>query len=125
MAAQFGAAVTLLHVFELPTYVQNLPEYPIIYVMNDGHRKLYAEAMTQAQERLNILRDELKQNLDKVDTVIRTGSPHEQIVAAAKEAGADLIVIATHGYTGLKHLFLGSTAERVVRHAFCPVLVVR
>ena len=45
--------------------------------------------------------------------------------AAARELKIDLIVIATHGYTGVKHLVLGSTAERVVRHAGCPVLVVR
>ena len=48
-----------------------------------------------------------------------------EIALAASESGAQWIVIATHGYTGLKHVYLGSTAERVVRHAPCPVLVVR
>ena len=57
--------------------------------------------------------------------VIRIGvAPHE-IVEAAKDADIDLIVIATHGYTGWKHFCIGSTAERVVRAAPCPVLVVR
>jgi nucleotide-binding universal stress UspA family protein len=50
---------------------------------------------------------------------------HGEITDAAKSLRADLIVIATHGYTGLKHVLLGSTTERVVRHAHCPVLVVR
>jgi nucleotide-binding universal stress UspA family protein len=56
---------------------------------------------------------------------IRTGVPSHEIVEAAKEADVDLIVIATHGYTGWKHFCIGSTAERVVRAAPCPVLVVR
>ena len=57
--------------------------------------------------------------------LVRLGQPHREITEAAKELHVDLIVLATHGYTGLKHAFLGSTAERVVRHAPCPVLTVR
>ena len=60
----------------------------------------------------------------KIEIEVRKGAPFHEIIAAAKEARADLIIMATHGYTGLKHTFLGSTAERVVRHASCPVLVV-
>ncbi|MEI4884363.1 universal stress protein, partial [Klebsiella pneumoniae] len=55
----------------------------------------------------------------------RTGLPAHEIVEAAKELDVDLIVIATHGHTGWKHFAIGSTAERVVRAAPCPVLVVR
>jgi nucleotide-binding universal stress UspA family protein len=51
--------------------------------------------------------------------------PFAEIVQAAKALNVDLIVIGTHGRTGLDHLLIGSTAERVVRHAHCPVLVVR
>ena len=50
---------------------------------------------------------------------------HQQIVTAAVETNADLIILATHGRTGIAHLLIGSTAERVVRYAQCPVLVVR
>ena len=57
--------------------------------------------------------------------IVPRGVAHAQITEAAKKLGADLIVIATHGNTGLKHVLLGSTTERVVRHAPCPVLVVR
>lgn len=56
---------------------------------------------------------------------VRMGAPWHEITTAAQECEADLIIIATHGHTGLKHPLLGSTAERVVRHAPCPVLVVR
>ena len=55
----------------------------------------------------------------------REGVAYEEICATAREIKADLIVIATHGYTGYKRIFLGSTAERVVQHSPCPVLVVR
>jgi universal stress protein A len=56
---------------------------------------------------------------------MRAGVPSHEIVEMAKEADTDLIVIATHGYTGWKHFCIGSTAERVVRAAPCSVLVVR
>jgi len=56
---------------------------------------------------------------------VRTGKAFNEINQVASELKADLIVISTHGYTGLKHTLLGSTAERVVRHAPCAVLVVR
>jgi universal stress protein A len=61
----------------------------------------------------------------EVQTQISMGNPYEEIVKVAKAEAVELIVIATHGYTGFKHFFMGSTAERVVRIAPCPVLVVR
>jgi nucleotide-binding universal stress UspA family protein len=58
-------------------------------------------------------------------TVVSQGAAWDEIVRAARNLKCDLIVIATHGHTGVAHAFLGSTAERVIRHAHCPVLVVR
>ena len=58
------------------------------------------------------------------DCHIRTGKPFQEITATAEELKADLIVIATHGHSGFKHLTLGSTTEKIIRHAKCPVLVV-
>ena len=60
-----------------------------------------------------------------VRVVIRAGITHEEICKAASEAGANLIVMATHGRRGLGHVILGSVTERVLREAPCPVLVVR
>ncbi len=56
---------------------------------------------------------------------LREGHPFEEIVKTARDTKADIIVMATHGATGLERILMGSTAERVVRHAECPVLVVR
>ncbi len=60
-----------------------------------------------------------------VRSSVRIGAPAEEILRFAREDAMDLVVLGTHGRTGLKHLVLGSVAERVVRQAPCPVLVVR
>jgi universal stress protein A len=60
-----------------------------------------------------------------VDILIRNGNAADEIVRAAGEFGADMIIISTHGYSGWKHTWFGSTAETLVRHAKCPVLVVK
>jgi nucleotide-binding universal stress UspA family protein len=57
--------------------------------------------------------------------LVRKGRPHREIVEAARTLKVDLIVISTHGYTGVNRALLGSVTERVVREAPCPVLVVR
>lgn len=59
------------------------------------------------------------------DVEVAAGNPADAIVRVAREAGADLIVMGTHGRTGLQHVLLGSVAEKVVRQAPCPVLTVR
>jgi len=59
------------------------------------------------------------------DGEIRHGVPYEEIINYAKEIDIDLIVMATHGHTGLSHILLGSVAEKVMRHAPCPVMVTR
>lgn len=57
--------------------------------------------------------------------VVRTGSPYGEILAAARKLDVDMIVLTTHGNSGLKRFFVGSTAEQVMRHATCPVLSIR
>ena len=61
----------------------------------------------------------------KIRTEIRTGNPYMEITEMAGEKKIDMVVVSTHGYTGFKHVFMGSTAERIIRHAPCPVLTVR
>ena len=58
-------------------------------------------------------------------SIVRTGNPYVEIISTAQEEHVDLIIIATHGHTGVEHLLFGSTAEKVVRKAPCPVLIVR
>ena len=60
-----------------------------------------------------------------VKTAVLTGSPAEQIASYASSVDADMIVMTTHGHSGVRHVILGSTTEAVLRHASCPVLSVR
>lgn len=117
LAERFDASLCLLHVLEPPSLVNDLRNVPLVVsdaaVLNRLHHKLVILA-----------RQEIKP-LIHVNPLVRVGRPSHEIVTAAKDLNVDLIVIATHGHTGLKHVVLGSTAERVVRHAPCPVLVVR
>jgi nucleotide-binding universal stress UspA family protein len=61
----------------------------------------------------------------KVKSIVKTGKPFIEIIETATEENVDLIIIATHGHTGMEHILFGSTAEKVVRKAPCPVLTLR
>jgi nucleotide-binding universal stress UspA family protein len=115
-ARQFGAALTLVYVF--PTALPaELSHIGIVF----EQQRLAGEA----RERLARLRElELPASLP-VETIVLEGGPASEIARFAKDADAGLIITATHGHTGLNRLWLGSTAERLVRHAPCPVLVIR
>lgn len=120
-AEEFGAEVTLLHVIEPApatrfAAIPGFPEMPAFPETDFSEPKKNLRALIASGTNGNLERPRWK---------MRTGVPSHEIVDAAKEADADLIIIATHGYTGWKHFCIGSTAERVVRAAPCPVLVVR
>ncbi|HEX9020327.1 MAG TPA: universal stress protein [Nitrospirota bacterium] len=68
---------------------------------------------------------EVAAQVKDVETLVVRGVPFVEIIRTAKEKNADLIVIGTHGRTGIDHMLFGSTAEKVVRKAHCPVLTVR
>ena len=117
-ARQFGARLTVLHVVEpvaLPDFAQSFP----LTIEND---KVMAECKRHLQR---VVKDLAIEPAVMEKTLVRTGRSFHEIAQAARTLKIDLIIIATHGYTGLKHALLGSTTERVVRHAPCPVLVVR
>jgi universal stress protein A len=118
-ADQYGAQLTVLNVVEPAIYPSELGYIP------SEIESLHENVMKNAKERLQELISKRLPGEILTEQQVRVGSPFLEIAAAAKEMEADLIVIATHGYTGLRHVFLGSTAERVLRHAPCPVLTVR
>lgn len=112
----FGSRITVLHVIEPTVYPAEFGYTPTILDTYDASvRDKVGEQLTSLTKRIQI----------KADTVVREGHPYNEIVAAAKDLDVSLIIIPTHGRTGLKHMLLGSTAERVVRHAPCPVLTIR
>jgi universal stress protein A len=86
--------------------------------------KLEESARQEAESSMKRLMATLEKGKVKAKSLLLRGSPHEQIVKAAKSKKADMIVIGTHGRTGLSKLFMGSVAGRVVTMASCPVLTV-
>lgn len=124
MAADHGAEVLLCHVVE--TIVAPNPLYAHYYPTELLNPEIQARAEQEAHAAL-AERAPKDAPLAAVPhtTYIGHGVPADEIVRVAKDRQVDLIVIATHGRTGLRHLLLGSTAERVLRHVHCPVLVVR
>jgi nucleotide-binding universal stress UspA family protein len=85
----------------------------------------YKDVEGAADERIAEVAEPLREEGLTVETRTDEGYPPEVIVNVAQEIGCDMIAMGTHGRTGLAHLLLGSTAERVVQHAGCPVLTVR
>jgi len=81
------------------------------------------ERRRQAQEILNQAAARIAESL-RAGAILKEGDAMQQIVAAAKEWNADLIVVGTHGRGPVAHFLLGSTAEAVVRHSHCPVLTI-
>jgi nucleotide-binding universal stress UspA family protein len=118
-AEQFNCEITLLHVVE--------PVSPIVGA------PFSVEVFPQPQDDTIAARKELaalaarsrNNGAKSINSTIRIGHPPNEITKAAKDLDVDLIVISTHGYTSWRHLCIGSTTERVVRTAPCPVLVVR
>jgi nucleotide-binding universal stress UspA family protein len=118
VARQFKAKLTLLHVVE-PVAT---PDFAASFPLAMESDELMATAKEQTERVVKAGRVP-RGIIEKV--LVRFGRSFHEIAEAARTRKVDLIIISTHGYTGLKHALLGSTTERVVRHAPCPVLVVR
>jgi nucleotide-binding universal stress UspA family protein len=121
LARRFGAQLTLVHIVEDPfatgawgaeTYTPNVGE-------------LLQEMIAGAERQLTPWKDRPAAQGLTVQTAVITGRPAQSIIDYAASNGCDLIVMGTHGRTGLSHAVLGSVAERVVQKARCPVLTVR
>jgi universal stress protein A len=121
LAMHFKAEIILIHVL-----------HPIlIYPSAMGTPGIMATSSVEDSEREDMAKKSLEMTLkERIDNSIKSrsllanGNPADEIVHHAKEEKADLIVIGTHGFTGWRHLILGSVAEKVVRYASCPVLTI-
>lgn len=121
LARSLGSTLYLLHVFEPPFYSPTGVSITLRPEVDQWIRDLRAEE----SKRLNLLTDEVRQQGAKVHPMFKEGTPFLEILKTAGEIPADLIVLGTHGRTGLTHFLMGSVAERVVRKAACPVFTVR
>lgn len=118
-AQQFKASIDLIYVVE-PTI------YPADFSFGQvGFPNVEEELRIHGNDELeNLMKKEIGKKV-VASKVVRTGKPFYEINQYAKEEDIDLIIIATHGHSGVEHMLFGSTAEKVVRKAPCPVLVVR
>jgi universal stress protein A len=120
LAKQNRAELLILHVIE-----------PTPYVADEGfsgaeiYTKLEDTAKRDAEASMSKLIGRLKKSNIKARGLLFKGSAHDQIVKAAKSKKANMIVIGTHGRTGLSKLFMGSVAGKVISLATCPVVTVR
>ncbi|MBI3786189.1 MAG: universal stress protein [Deltaproteobacteria bacterium] len=113
--------LVVLHVIE-PVYYASPTD---LYATSPNLALLLEEQRKAGKEQLGRIAADLEKKGHRVRTLLKTGSPAQVIVDTAKAAKADLVIVSTHGRTGLAHMVMGSVAEKVVRTAACPVLTVR
>ncbi|MFI5338925.1 MAG: universal stress protein [Candidatus Methylomirabilales bacterium] len=121
LARQFGAKLVLLHVVsddEMESISKaHVPPHPVDKVYEDLTQEIHEQYVQRVAP-------EVWKGLE-IDILVLPGDPILEIVQAAQRRGVDLIVMATHGRTGLSHALIGSVTEKVVRKAPCPVLAIR
>ncbi len=120
LAEQFGAELHILHVMQ--DLVTMIPEPGMAFPPPGDY---LMELKKSAEENLAKIPDPAWAAGKKIVRVTRQGTPFLEIIRYAKECDSDLIVLGTHGRSGLAHVLMGSVAERVVRKSPCPVLTVR
>ena len=119
LAGDYSAKLILLHVVEdIPIAEWYIPSAISVADLTEDLRK-------SALQEMNKWVVEVSSQVKDVEKMVVNGVPFVEIIGAAREKKADLIVIGTHGRTGIDHMLFGSTAEKVVRKASCPVLTVR
>lgn len=119
LAKQFNAELTVMHVINEPVDLRGF------YVPHISFEQLEKEIEEGAGKMMDKFCQAKLGGFADYKTAIVSGIPYEEIIRKAEATGASLIVMGTHGRKGLDHLIFGSTAERVVRGASCPVLTIR
>lgn len=118
IANKFGAQIILVHV------VDTVP-VPGVTSIDPNKGKLVRKMERKALRELKAFADAHLKGIRNPQLVLCTGVPYDEIVRLATNEGVDLVVISTHGRTGLAHAIIGSVAERVVRYSLMPVLTVK
>jgi nucleotide-binding universal stress UspA family protein len=119
LAEKYGSKVYVLHV------IYDIAKASGWYVPSIDMEKFYAELRESAEEEIEKFVSGNLGGLDNVEKVVTTGMPSDAIIGFVEENGVDLVVMGTHGRSGIDRVLFGSTAAKVVRHVPCPVLTVR
>jgi nucleotide-binding universal stress UspA family protein len=121
MAKKYGATLHIVHVYLEAGHIAEF-EMP---VRGEIGPTMVQPAGTETEEKLGALCQEISFELGSCKNKLLRGKPAAEIVRYAKEEGIDLIVMSSHGLSGLEHVLFGSTAERVVRDSPCNVYIVK
>jgi len=122
-AQTFKARIIMIHI--TPEREMDVIRQASVHMQGENFEELVKQRKAEDRKQLDeFIPPELKKGIT-VETIHRVGIPFMEIIKAAREKAVDLIVIATHGKSGLSHILFGSVAEKVVRKAPCPVLSIR
>ncbi len=118
LASLYHAKLLLMHAED---QLHGFDQYQILAL---APQEIAEKMVKQAKEELSNIARSIKKDI-KVNTIVKQGKAFVEIIKTAEEQNIDLIVMASHGRTGLSHVMIGSVAEKVSRKAPCPVLIVR
>ena len=119
-AKEYGAKLVVLHVINEKVFAEGI-NLPRVISLEELADEMEAEAKKQLK---TLIPKEQGEGLERENVILR-GNPFLEIIRYAKDEDVDLIIIGTHGRSGFEHIIFGSTAEKVVRKAPCPVLSVK
>jgi nucleotide-binding universal stress UspA family protein len=122
LAQKYGAALHLVHVYQDPSH---MAEFEISSNIKTDWIRIAQSLGKETENKLRALCQEVAHQVKPCQYKMIRGIPYLEIIRYAKENRIDLIVLASHGLSGLEHVLFGSTAERVLRESPCPVLVIK
>ncbi|MEJ5227660.1 universal stress protein [Thermodesulfovibrio sp.] len=118
LAKMFNAKLYLLHI------IYDIEKASNLHIPHPSITELYKDLETHAKRNLDSFGIDMREDLKNVETVVKRGIPYEEIIQFATANNVDLIIIGTLPRSGVERFFVGSTTQRVIRNAPCPVLVV-
>jgi nucleotide-binding universal stress UspA family protein len=118
LARLFNAKLYILHV------IYDIEKASNLHVPHPSITELYEDLKAHAKKNLESFGIDIREDLKDTETVVLRGIPYEEIIKFAQEKNIDLIIIGTLPKSGIERFFVGSTTQRVIRNAPCPVLVV-
>jgi nucleotide-binding universal stress UspA family protein len=119
LAESYSAKLYLLHI------IYDMSAATGLHVPHISLNEMYDEMQKGAEKEIGNFGAGMRVKLKDIETQVIRGVPYEEILKFARDKGIDLIIMGTHGRSGLDRVIFGSTAEKVVRNAECPVLTVR
>lgn len=119
LARKFESRLAIIHVINEPVDLRGF------YVPHISFDKLEEEIVQGAEKLMEKFRRTKAKDYALIETYVVPGIPYDEIIKKAQEVGASLIVVGTHGRTGLDHVLFGSTAEKIVRKSPVPVMTIR